>query len=302
MARREARWLIGTGGAVAVILVLLAVPSWYGTRKEMASYQMSEQRAVGSLATPAPAVSQLREEKVERDKAQETPAPMIARTVSLAVMVKDVDYSRSSLDAILARHHGYAAQLNANTQENGPRVFQASLRIPASDLSSAVEEFKALGRVQSESQSGEDVTQQHEDLVNRLKTARETEERFRTILQQRTGNVADVLEVEEGIARVRGEIEGMESEQDALEHRVNYANIDISLMEEYKAQFDSPAASVSTRLHNSFVAGYHNACETLLGIVLFVEEYGPVLLIWMVLLGLPVTLMWRRYRRIHSKL
>jgi hypothetical protein len=181
-------------------------------------------------------------------------------------------------------------------------VLQASLRIPASGLSAAVEEFRALGRVKSESQSGEDITQQHQDLAARLKTARETEERFQTILQQRTGSVADVLAVEEGIARVRGEIEGMESEQDALDHRVNYATIDISLTEEYKAEFDSPAGSISTRLHNSFVAGYRNASETLLGIVLFIEEYGPALLIWIVLLGLPLTLMWRRYRRIRSKL
>ena len=224
------------------------------------------------------------------------PAPMIARTASLAIVVKDFAAARSSLDAILARHHGYAAQLGINTPENAPRSLQASLRVPAPELASAVGDLKTLGRVENESQAGEDVTRQHVDLAIRLKNARETEQRFRSILQQRTGNVVEVLQVEEGIARVRGDIERMEAEQTTLEHRVDFATIDLQLTEEYKAQLNPPAASVSTRIHNAFVAGYHNASESVLEIVLFFEEYGPTLLIWFLILALPAILVWRRYR------
>jgi Domain of unknown function (DUF4349)/Putative zinc-finger len=225
------------------------------------------------------------------------PAPMIARSASVSVVVKDFAASRQSLDVLLARHRGYSAQLNVYTPENGPRSLQASLRVPAPELSSAVSDIKALGRVENESQSGEEVTRQHADLVNRLKTARETEQRFRGILQQRTGNVAEVLQVEEGIARVRGDIERMEAEQKALERRVDFATVELQLTEEYKAPLNSPAASVSTRIHNAFVAGYHNASETVLGIIFFVEEYGPTLFIWLAILVLPVVFFWRRYRK-----
>jgi hypothetical protein len=232
-------------------------------------------------------------------EASSMPAPMIARTASLTIRVKDVEASRSSLDSILARHHGYPAQLNVNSPENGPRGFQASLRIPAAELLSAVGEIKGLGRLENESQSGEDVTRQHTDMAARLKTARETEERFRAILQQRTGKVSDVLEVERSIARVRGEIESMEAEQKVLEHRVDFASVEIQLSEEYKAQLSSPD-SVSRRIYNAFVAGYHNATETLLGFLLFFEEYGPSLVIWLAVLGLPILLVWRRYKRMRS--
>jgi hypothetical protein len=213
--------------------------------------------------------------------------------------VKNVEASRSSLDAILARHHGYPAQLNVNSPENGPRGFQASLRIPAGELLPAIGEIKGLGRLENESQSGEDVTRQHADVAARLKTARETEERFRAILQQRTGKISDVLEVEQSIARLRGEIESMEAEQKTLEHRVDFASVEIQLAEEYKAQLSSPN-SVSTRIYNAFVAGYHNATETLLGFLLFFEEYGPSLVIWLVILALPILLVWRRYKRVRS--
>ena len=225
------------------------------------------------------------------------PGPMIARIVSLSIVVKDFAASRSSLDATLTRHQGYSAQLSIATPENASRSIQASLRIPANELSSAVGDLKTLGRVENESQSGEEVTQQHIDLVARLKNARETEQRFRTILQQRTGNVVEVLQVEEGIARVRGDIERMEAEQKALEHRVDFVTIELQLTEEYKAQLNPPAASISTRIHNAFVAGYRNASETVLGILLFFAEYGPTLLIWLMILVLPVIFSWRRYRK-----
>ena len=103
--------------------------------------------------------------------------------------------------------------------------------------------------------------------------------------------------MEEGIARVRGDIERMEAEQKALEHRVDFATVELQLTEEYKAQLNPPAASVSTRIHNAFVAGYRNASETVLGIVLFFAEDGPTLLIWLVILALPVIFVWRRYRK-----
>jgi predicted anti-sigma-YlaC factor YlaD len=231
----------------------------------------------------------------QRDKVSS--GPMIARSVSLSIVVKDFAASRSSLDRMLARHHGYSAQLNVSTPENAARGLEASLRIPAPELASAVADLKTLGRVENESQSGEEVTQEHADLVARLKNSRETEQRLRTILQERTGKVVEVLQVEQEIARVRGDIERMEAERKALEHRVDFATVDLQLTEEYKAQLNPPAASVSTRIRNALVAGYRNASEMVLGIVLFFAESGPTLLIWLMIIVLPVIFVWRRYRQ-----
>jgi len=224
-------------------------------------------------------------------------APIIARTASLTSLVKDFSSARASLDAVLARYGGYSANLTIDTPENGPRHFQASLRIPANRLEPAVADLKLLGRTLNESQSGEEVTQQHADLVARLQNSRETEQRLRSILQQRTGKIDDVLQVEEEIARVRGEIESMESEQRTLAHRVDFASVDLQLVEEYKEQFNSSPTSASGRLRNAFVEGMRNASGTLLGLALILEEFGPALLIWALILGLPAYLIGRRYRK-----
>jgi hypothetical protein len=320
-------WAVGGGGAMAAAVILLAVSSAVlyrpGTQAARGVVPTDEARTETYLqpqptdrpAPPAQAsgavfgaggATPASEAKVAGIAGvlgnSPATAPMIARAVSLSIVVKDFAAARASLDSILLRHRGYAAQLTAATQENAPRSLQASLRIPAPELAATLAELKTLGRVQNESQSGEEVTQQHADLAARLQNSRETEERLRAILEQRTGKIEDVLQVEEEIARVRGEIEQMEAEQQALEHRVDFASVDLQLTEEYKAELNPPSASVSNRLRNAFVAGLSSAAETILGIVLFLEEDGPVLLIWLAILGLPVFLLVRRYRRVRAKL
>jgi hypothetical protein len=230
-------------------------------------------------------------------------APMIARTVSLSIIVKNFTMSRTALDALLARHHGYPAQLTVMTPENSAREFQASLRVPATELAAALADVKSLGRVENETQSGEEVTQQHADLVARLKNSRETEQRFQAILQQHTGKIEDILAVEQEIARVRGTIESMEAEQQNLEHRVDFATVNLQLSEEFQAHLTAwTSPSIPTRLHNALVAGYRQARDMVLDILLFAAEAGPTLLIVLTIFGVPAFFLVRRYRRIRTRL
>lgn len=226
--------------------------------------------------------------------------PLIARTVSLSVVAKDFDAGRASLDNVLARHNGYAASLNVSTPRGAARTLEASLRIPAPQLEAALHELKSLGPVEAESQNGEEVTEQHVDLVARIKNDRETEVRLQDILRSRTGKVKDVLDVEQEIARIRGEIEQMEAEQKNLEHRVDFATIDLKLAEQYKAQLTTPAPSVVIQLRNATINGFRNAFGSLLTLVLFLAESGPSLVLWLILLGIPSWRLWRRYRHTQS--
>ena len=226
--------------------------------------------------------------------------PMIARTVSLWIIAKDFGASRAALEGILLRHHGYAANLSVNAEPNAARSLQASLRIPATELGAVLGELKALGRMQNETQNGEEVTQQHADLVARLKNSRDEEMRLQDILRNRTGKIGDVLAVEQEIARVRGEIEQMEAEQKNLEHRVDFATVEVNLSEEYKAQLGTPAPPISTRFHNAVVKGIRGAQETIVGILLFFAEVGPSLALWVVFLAPAGWFLWRRWRRSYG--
>ena len=315
-------WALGGVGAAVTAVLLIAIGVWTSHKTEPERMAQIIQGAPAGLAADNYVSNAQRQAFDERrqmavlssnidgqpaeDKngvlqAPTAQGPMIARTASLVIVVKDIGGARKTLDAILAREHGYAAQITVSTPDNDVPTLQASLRVPAQDLTAAIADLRALGRVANESESGEDVTQQHADLEQRLKTARETEDRLRAILQQRTDRMSDILQVEEEIARVRGEIESMEAEQTNLEHRVDFASIDLSLSEASSVSMGS-SGSLAARVRDAFVGGFQHAADTVVGIFLFVVEYGLTILIWVAMVGVPALLLRRRYKRIQAKM
>jgi hypothetical protein len=224
--------------------------------------------------------------------------PMIARTASLSLVARNFAGIEAAVKAVVTRHSGYIGELNTSTPSDAAKTLSATLRVPSAQLEPALAELKQLGRADQESQAGEEVTKQYVDLAARLKNSRATEERLLSVLRNNTGKVKDVLEVENEISRVRGEIEGMEADQRALQARIDFATITLSVNEEYKASLNGAPSSTGTRLHNAFVTGYHSVVENVVGFAAWLLESGPTLLLWAALLFFPIRWAWRRVRRV----
>ena len=224
-------------------------------------------------------------------------SPMVARTAQLKLIVEQFENARSDMERVLLQHQGYVGLLSVNSESGSTPTLTATLHVPADQLDACIGELRKLGRITQESQSGEEVTAQHADLVARLKNSHNTEIRLNEILRKESRQTKDVLEVEKEAARVRGEIERMVAEKKSIEHRVEFATVELRIAEEYKAKSTSPGADASTRFRNAFVTGYRNAWETTLGVALFLVEYGPTLFIWLLIVAVPVILVRRRYRK-----
>jgi hypothetical protein len=130
----------------------------------------------------------------------------------------------------------------------------------------------------------------------RLSNARETEKRLVAVLQQRTGKVSDVLEVEREIARVRGEIERMTTSREQLRDRARYATVTVRVTEEARASLDLGTPSAAARLRNAFVQGVSNAAEGALAVSVWVIGITPTLLLFTLVFAWPLTLAWNRFR------
>lgn len=222
--------------------------------------------------------------------------PMIVRTASLVLVAKDFPATRAALERIVKEYGGYLANLTTSSPSGTAQGLTAAVRVPAAKLDAALAELKKLGRVEQESQSGEEVTQQYVDLVARLSNARATEQRLVQVLQQRTGKVRDVLEVEREIARVREEIERMEAQRKGIEKQVQFATVELQVREEYNAQLNVTPPSAGSQLRNAVVEGYEGMVETVLDLALFALRAGPTLLFWGLLLFWPARAVWRRLR------
>lgn len=223
--------------------------------------------------------------------------PMIIRTAQLSLITKEFDKARANLEAILKRHRGYVGELKAGGATGSGRTLTATLRVPADQLDATLTEVKTLGRVESESQSGQDVTSQYVDLQARFSNARNTEQRLTDLLRNRTGKLSDVLEVEQELDRVRGEIEQMEAERKNMSTQVSFATLNATITEDYKAELQVVPPSTSTRLSNAAIEGYRSMVDGVVSLALFLLSNGPTLLLWGAVLFMPARLVWKKLRR-----
>jgi anti-sigma factor RsiW len=222
--------------------------------------------------------------------------PLIIRTAQLTVVIQNLDTARAQVDKVVQRYSGYIGDLTVSAPSGGSRTLTATLRVPATQLDAALAELKKLGRVDSESQNGQDVTSQYVDLEARLSNSRNTEKRLLELLSQRTGKLSDVLEVETELSRVREEIERMEGERRMMAKQVEYATLTATVSEEYKAPASALPDSLGTRLRNAAVGGYQSVVNFFIDIALLLMSDGPMLLVWIAILFFPVRWAWRKLR------
>ena len=317
------RWAWGVASAVAVAALLLVIgrPNLLRAPHERGVTGLNTLAESKQLMEPAPPPSdnasqmaaELYRERAQMSESLEVsprptvaaqPAlalpmagPMIARTASVSLIAKDFGPVEATVKAIAQRHNGYIASLNTASPQDSARILSATLQIPSAQLESAIAELKQLGRVDQETQAGEEVTKEFTDRAARLKNARATEQRLLDVLREHTGKVKDILDAEQEIARVRGEIEQMEADQRSLQTRIDFATVQLSVQEEYKASLQGAPPSTVTRLRNAAVDGYRSLIESVIGIGVFALQAVPILLLWGIILFLPARWMWKRIRR-----
>jgi Domain of unknown function (DUF4349)/Putative zinc-finger len=306
--RRGVPWIAGL--AAACILLLLSVPGprvkmnspakFTSTDREARMMQEAQGRYGSNLSPrfePLPLSAPPNgPATVTRDKVL-TRGPLLIRTAQITLTTPDFAKARASVEEILKRHGGHIGNLSIGSPADSGQSFQATLRVPVDRLDAAMAEIRRLGRVETEQQGGEEVTQQMVDLEARLANSRNTEQRLADILRRSAGKIADVLAAEKEIDRVRGEIERMEADRKNLGDRVNFATLDVRINEEFKAHLAVSAPSTLGQLRNSAVAGYRNVADSLTGIAMYVLSYGPALVMWAAILFFPARYAWRRLRR-----
>src|SRR6266404_6228662 len=216
--------------------------------------------------------------------------PLMAHTAELAVATHEFAKSRASLEEILERHRGYAARLRMAGRRSGS-VLSATLRVPATELASTVSDLKSLGDVEQEEQAADEITQQRADLEARLSNAQNTLRRLQDLLKKQTYPDGNVRELQRQIANASAEVNRLQAERDASEHKIIFANVQFSLREVVGA----PAESLGAQLHAAATAGFDEAAARLSAILLFLIGRGPIVFLWTVILYLPARLVWRRW-------
>jgi hypothetical protein len=283
--------------------------AWPGARVGQRGFQ--EKRAIAPIPSPAEPDADLKAqwERVKQSQKTMSPqapsgeretaglavddpgyaTPAIAHAAELAVLTREFAHSRSTLEEILVRHHGYLAKLRMIGQP-AASTLTATLRVPSSEFTAAVNDLKTLGSVEREEQTADEVTERRADVLARLVNAQNTLERLQGMLAK-GGGIHDTVEVQRQLRNVSAEIVRLEAERASVEHQVIFAQVLLRLREEVKP----PGESLAAEFRNAASAGFADATSSLASIALFAISRGPVTLLWVALVFFPGRWVWRKW-------
>jgi hypothetical protein len=175
-----------------------------------------------------------------------------------------------------------------------PLSAYVTVRVPASAYQAFVASATVLGRVLYQSESAQDVTQQHVDLKARLDNLKAEEARLRQFFAK-AKTVSDMLAIEQELSRVQGDIESMQAQVTYLEDQAAMATVTIELTE---PQAIVSPAGIDWGTKNTLTDSVRAFVDTLNGLIVVL---GPVLAV-LVFVGLPVWLVvWVIRRAMHRR-
>ena len=219
--------------------------------------------------------------------------PMLIRTGSLRLRVDNVVKAHDEVARLAEEAGGYVATSTVSS-ETGPTFASVTIRVPAKGLDSIVEEIVALGKLLNKEITTQEVTEEYVDLTSRRRNLEREEEQLIALLK-RAGKVSDLLQVEQVLGRIRGEIEQIAGRMRFLENRVAYSTLSVNLEgPEREPTAGGPAwaaSDVGRRAVRSLLDTAHGLASAAIWLGVYAAIWLPLLLI--------LVWIWRRASRAH---
>lgn len=151
----------------------------------------------------------------------------IIKNVSMNIAVPDVEKAVAEIELMLQGTDGYVQDANLWQDDNRLRG-HLTLRVPSNQVDGLIPRLEKLGRVERKDISGQDVTEEYYDVQARKNNLEKQEGRYLELLDK-ADTVKEMLEIENELFRVRGEIESMEARLKVLDNKVNLSTIRVEL-------------------------------------------------------------------------
>ena len=204
---------------------------------------------------------------------------MIIRTGTADVTVDSVEVAIQQLEALARSVGGAVGNTSVSGGPEQSRYATVQLRIPSRSWDAALAGLRPIGTVERVNVTADDVSEEYADIEARVTNARRLESRLLDLLENRTGRLDEMLNVEREIARVRGEIERMEGRARYLRTRAAVSTLTVTLRE--------PGAAIHEPGEHPIRDAFIRAWRNFVGFLAFLIAASGVviplaLLVWLV--------------------
>jgi hypothetical protein len=219
---------------------------------------------------------------------------LIIRTADMSIVVADTEAAMKTIAQMVEENGGWVVNSSAYQYSETAVTGDITVRVPADGFNSATEAIRGLAiEVQSESTSGQDVTEEYVDLSSRLENLESTAARVRSFLDE-TKTVEEALAVNQELSRLEGEIEVIKGRMQYLSQSASFSTISVHLTPDEAARPVEVAGwrpeGVAKDALESLISFLQFMVEALIWVVIFLL---PVVII----LGIPLWLVVRFIRR-----
>lgn len=215
--------------------------------------------------------------------------PMLIRTGTATVEVDSLEQGLAQVRALAQRLGGIVGNTSITSGSEESRQATVELRIPSAAFDRAVSGLSPIGRVEQVNVSAEDVGEEYTDVSARVANARRLEARLLDLLENRTGRLEEVLNLERELARVREEIERYEGRLRYLRTRASVSVLTVTLHEP-QTVLGRPG---ERPIRDAFRTAWRNFVEMIAGLIAASGILIP--------LGLLAYALWRGIRWIRRR-
>jgi hypothetical protein len=270
--RRSRSRSAAVAAATAILLIILAGCATAGTGP-----QAAQDGGTGDGAVPPAAPDQ------RGQGGQPSGAPFadladrkIIKTGEVSLEVANVGVAVGEVRAMAVAVGGYVGGSNAGARDERATL---TLRIPADRFEDALERLRAMdGEMRAESTSEQDVTSSIVDLEARIENLEASEAQYR-LLVERAQKVDDILAVQSRLDEVRGQIEQLKAQLEQLSGLATLSTLTVTLL---------PASTPVEDASEGWDPGatFDQALAALVSLGQGISD----LLIWLAVVGLPISL------------
>jgi hypothetical protein len=231
---------------------------------------------------------------------------LILRDAALSIVVKDPEAAMTAITNLATKLGGFVVSTNLNQSytSSGLPVPEASvvIRVPAEKLDEALKTIKADAvEVQTETQSGQDVTSQYVDLESQLKNLESAEKQL-TEIMSKAEKTEDVINVFNQLTSIRGQIESIKGQMKFFEESAALSAISVRLVAEETVKPIEiagwkPEGTLRDAIQN-LIYSWQDFVDFL---IVFVVNFLPKLLTVALVFGLPIWLIVRAVRKSNRK-
>lgn len=196
----------------------------------------------------------------------ETPSSLVQKLIktgNVSFETTQLDDTRKMLDGLNTKFDAYISNENEYQSEER-KTRSLSLRIPSKNFDAYVSQLsQGVKHFDQKNISVEDVTSEFIDVTARIKTKKELEQRYISILSK-ANTIAEIMEIEREIGKLRADIESFESRLKYLKEQVSYSTLHIDYY-----QVTGSRSNFWLKSFHSVQRGWNLLIKVTLGILTF---------------------------------